>query len=73
MAKLNEKKLTQLSQSIYFDLSEANNELKLLELNDHLLKTINEGKSLQFKGKYNSSFFVDYIIFLDIYLHRWIK
>lgn len=57
LAKLNEKKLTNVSQAIYFDSTEENDDLKLLELNDHLLAAINDGKTLQFKGNFNSFFF----------------
>lgn len=51
LAKLNEKKLTNLSQAIHFETyGEVNNNFKLLELNDHLLTSINEGEILSFKG-----------------------
>lgn len=53
-AKLDEKNLTQLTQAIYYPSSnqiQAN--LKLLELNPHLMKQIEEGQTLCFKGGLN--------------------
>lgn len=51
-AKLDEKQLTNITQAIYFPSEYINlDNLKLLELNSHLLLEIQEGKILQFKGK----------------------
>lgn len=50
-AKLDEKNLTKLTQAIYYPSSnELQENLKLLELNPHLIKEIEEGQTLCFKG-----------------------
>lgn len=50
-AKLDEKNLTKLTQAIYYPSSnEIQENLKLLELNPHLIKEIEEGQILCFKG-----------------------
>lgn len=51
MAKLNEKHLTEMTQALYYGESESDSSsFKLLELNDHLLSTIQQGQILHFKG-----------------------
>lgn len=50
LAKLNEKQLTDLTQVIYYGDMETNEDWKLLELNGPLLKAIEEGQVLAFKG-----------------------
>lgn len=49
-AKLNEKNLTNVTQTIYFSTANEKNEYKLLELNSHLLSAIEEGQNISFKG-----------------------
>lgn len=54
LAKLNEKNLTELTQAIYYGVSDSEgSKYKLLELNGHLLTAIEEGQTLQFKGGLN--------------------
>lgn len=52
LAKLNEKQLTDITQVIYYGDMENNPDWKLLELNEPLLKSIEEGQVLSFKGIY---------------------
>lgn len=54
LAKLNEKQLTDITQVIYYGDMENNPDWKLLELNGPLLKSIEEGQVLSFKGIYLS-------------------
>lgn len=52
LAKINEKNLTDVSQVLYYGVvKEESDNIRLLELNDHLLATINKGQLIQFKGK----------------------
>lgn len=51
LAKLNEKQLTDVTQVIYYGDTESNEDWKLLELNEPLLKAVEEGQVLSFKGK----------------------
>lgn len=51
LAKLNEKQLTDVTQVIYYGDTESSDDWKLLELNGPLLKAVEEGQVLSFKGK----------------------
>lgn len=53
LAKLNEKQLTDVTQVIYYGDIESNDNWKLLELNGPLLKAVEEGQVLSFKGTTN--------------------
>lgn len=50
LAKLSEKHLTDVTQVVYYGDAESSSNWKLLELNPNLLKAINEGETLSFKG-----------------------
>lgn len=50
LAKLRESQLTDVTQVIYYGESEINPDWKLLELNPQLLKAIEDGNELSFKG-----------------------
>lgn len=53
-AKLDEKKLTSITQALYYPIEENGNEdIKLLELDAHILSEIKEGRTLSFKGGLN--------------------
>lgn len=56
-AKLDERKLTSITQALYYPLlmgsGHSTDDLKLLELNPHLLAEIQAGHQLQFKGGLN--------------------
>ncbi|XP_061386155.1 sister chromatid cohesion protein DCC1-like [Musca vetustissima] len=53
-AKLDERNLTHITQAIYYPSAEiVSDNLKLLELDDHMIKQIHEGQSLYFKGGHN--------------------
>ena len=53
-AKLDESKLTDITQALYYPI-EANNgdDIRLLELNPHIMSQIREGQVLSFKGGLN--------------------
>lgn len=50
LAKLRESQLTDVTQVVYYGDSETSSDWKLLELNPELLKAIENGKELSFKG-----------------------
>lgn len=50
-AKLNEKNLTETTQTLYFAASTDETDYKLLELNSHILSAIENGEDLYFKGR----------------------
>lgn len=53
-AKLDERKLTTITQALYYPTDDNYAEdVKLLELNPHLLAAIKEGQTLAFKGGLN--------------------
>ncbi|KAH8254544.1 hypothetical protein KR032_010774, partial [Drosophila birchii] len=53
-AKLDERQLTQLTQALYFPSSEVESDnLRLLELDGHMLEQIRDGQTLHFKGGQN--------------------
>uniref|UniRef100_A0A1B0CG14 Sister chromatid cohesion protein DCC1 n=1 Tax=Lutzomyia longipalpis TaxID=7200 RepID=A0A1B0CG14_LUTLO len=56
-AKLEERNLTDLTQALYFPeaTTDDSSNLKLLELNPHLLEHITEGNTLLFKGGLNEN------------------
>jgi len=50
-AKMDERQLTQLTQAIYYPSANVvSDNLRLLELDDHMLQQIRVGQSLHFKG-----------------------
>lgn len=53
-AKLDERKLTTITQALYYPIDENYaDDVKLLELDPHLLAAIKEGQTLAFKGGLN--------------------
>ncbi|TMW51354.1 hypothetical protein DOY81_003595 [Sarcophaga bullata] len=53
-AKLDERNLTQVTQALYYPSADiVCDNLKLLELDDHMLGQVRDGQSLQFKGGQN--------------------
>lgn len=53
-AKLDERNLTQVTQALYYPSADiVSDNLKLLELDDHMLGQIRDGQVLQFKGGLN--------------------
>lgn len=50
LAKLRETQLTDVTQVIYYGDNETSSDWKLLELNPELLKAIEDGQELSFKG-----------------------
>lgn len=50
MAKLRENHLTDVTQVVYYGETDASPDWRLLELNENLLKAIEDGKELSFKG-----------------------
>lgn len=55
-AKLDENKLTGITQALYYPIDDSNNgndDIKLIELNPHILSQIREGQTLYFKGGLN--------------------
>lgn len=73
LAKLNEKHLTDITQVLYYGEMENNPNLKLLELNGPLLKSIEEGQVLAFKGCFISRvnfFSTNLFIYSQFYLTK---
>ncbi|CAD7089395.1 unnamed protein product [Hermetia illucens] len=53
-AKLDDRNLTQITQAVYYPDGKINaSDLKLLELDNHLLQQIKQGQTIQFKGGLN--------------------
>ncbi|XP_037715860.1 sister chromatid cohesion protein DCC1 [Drosophila subpulchrella] len=53
-AKLDERQLTQLTQALYFPSADVDSDnLRLLELDGHMLEQIRDGQTLHFKGGQN--------------------
>lgn len=53
-AKLNEKNLTEITQTLYFSVAKnVDSDFKLLEVNPHILSAIEENQTVCFKGIFN--------------------